>query len=305
MKTSVIYTLLFLTTFLHAQNDFDYRWADSLFSEVQIGSIFSERDLIQQIKGEIPVVISAPHGGYLKPNDMKDRTKGRVNQDIKTLELSLSIINSIHKKFEKTPYAVINRIHRKKLDPNRDREAAAQGDSTAEKYWSIFHDYISASINEALDRFGYCLYFDIHAHKNKVDRIELGYLLDASILALPDSELNDEVFVEKSSYRLMTRHTGKSLAELIRGKTSFGQMLIEQGYETVPSKKIPSPITEDYFAGGFNTETHSVIKKGVIAAMQIETHFKGIRDSKENILNFGQKFSEILYNYMQLYFPEK
>ena len=47
----------------------------------QAKPIFGTNEYVEYLPGSLPVVIGAPHGGSLKPEDMPDRTEGKVMQD--------------------------------------------------------------------------------------------------------------------------------------------------------------------------------------------------------------------------------
>ena len=94
--------------------------------------------------GELPLIISAPHGGSLKPAEMMDRTDppGVLTNDTGTAELAWLISAEIEDTIGLRPYVVVNNIHREKLDANRDIDEAAQGDPLAESVWDEYHTAI-------------------------------------------------------------------------------------------------------------------------------------------------------------------
>ena len=65
----------------------------------------TEGEYIEFLKGELPLIISVPHGGYMKPGNIPERT-GRVakNQDIYTIEIAYEIIREIHELTGKYPH---------------------------------------------------------------------------------------------------------------------------------------------------------------------------------------------------------
>src|SRR5262245_37427517 len=75
--------------------------------------------------GELPIILSAPHGGALDVPDVPARKgdgleKGPsgyfTGRDVGTEELAQQVAASIEKQFGKKPYFVIARSHRKYLD---------------------------------------------------------------------------------------------------------------------------------------------------------------------------------------------
>ena len=57
-------------------------------------------------------------------------------KDISTKELTLSLRENLHKIFNEYPFTVINELHRRKLDPNREIGQAAFGVKEAEDAWN-------------------------------------------------------------------------------------------------------------------------------------------------------------------------
>jgi len=115
---------------------------------------------------------------------------------------------------------------------------------------------------------------DIHGHAHTIQRIELGYLLSGSELRLSDASLNTTTYVEESSIRTLEGDNIQTLthAELLRGEESFGTLLDDKGFPSVPSFTDPFPdVGEDYFSGGYNTVRHgSRDNNGEIDAIQFE-----------------------------------
>ena len=83
--------------------------------------------------GNIPIILSIPHGGDIIPEEIPNRTYGTTVTDSNTIELGISISNSFYSQYDIRPYVVINNLKRTKLDANRDRVEAAQGNIYAER----------------------------------------------------------------------------------------------------------------------------------------------------------------------------
>jgi hypothetical protein len=101
---------------------------------------------VEMLAGDIPVIVSAPHGGTLRPASIPDRT-GSVTtvRDANTEELARDIADAFRAKTGGTPHVIILRLHRIKLDANREIVEAAQGNAEAERAWHEFHGYIEAA----------------------------------------------------------------------------------------------------------------------------------------------------------------
>ena len=276
---------------------------DSSLEKYESGkSYFGTNKYIEFIAGNLPIVLSAPHGGYELPDEIKDRELSSVRQDKKTLELTLMIKDEFLELTGKTPYLIINRLHRKKLDPNREKRIAVQGDSLAEIAFREFHDFIDNAERDVYDKWKKGLYVDIHAHRSMKRYIELGYLIDYEVLSLPDGFINDELFIQKSSLKNILKDSDYSLSDLIRGDVSFGAILSNYGWKVLPSPEFKKPVGEKYFSGGYDTEIHAGTEKYNFSGFQIETHWTGLRDNDENMQKFVKDFVLSIIEFMKLHY---
>ena len=263
-------------------------------ADVPGDSYFGDNSYVEYIAGDLPIILSAPHGGLLKPADIPDRTYGTTGRDMNTQELARSIQSAIHNRTGGYPHIIINRLHRVKLDANREIVEAAQGDAKAEQAWHDFNDFIETAKQKVIDDYGSGFYIDLHGHGHEIQRLELGYLLSRSDLALTDTALNAQTYIDKSSYRTLVAESGLTLSELIRGPGSLGTMLETLGYPTVPSSNQPNPGDDPYFTGGYNTKTHGSRDGGLISGMQIECNYTGVRNTSSNRTVFSQALAEVL-----------
>ena len=265
-------------------------------------SYYGRNKYIEYIPGNLPLVISAPHGGYEKPDEITDRSQGSDHHDKKTLETALEVQKRFYELTGKYPFVILNRLHRVKLDPNRAFEVATQGDSLSAIAYNEFHGFIDTAEKEVEAIWGKGLYIDIHAHNHKTQLIELGYLLESEFLAFPDNDLNDDLFIEKSSLRNLMKDTPYKFSEIVRGKVSFGAYLEKYGYKVVPSPSIPEPGTENFFAGGYNTQTHGPKDTNNFNSLQIELPWDYIRDSDLNIKKFSMDLTETIIEFMKTHY---
>ena len=254
------------------------------------GVIEGTNGYIGFLPGNMPLVISIPHGGYLLPDEVPERpcVNCAKNQDVFTLEIGMGIRDEIYRTTGHYPYVIINNLHRTRLDPNRNIAEAADGDKNAELAWHQFQNYIDSAVKEVQNAFGKGLYIDLHGHRHDIKRTELGYLISSDELQLDDELLDFDSFVEYSSIRSLVNNNlnGLSLSQLVRGSSSFGSLFEAMGYPTVPSSRIPFPgPDEPFFSGGYNTARHGSSQGGTIDAIQIELDEDLRRDmSKRNKL---------------------
>lgn len=224
--------------------------------------------------GNLPIIISVPHGGNLEPASIPDRTSGTLIKDSWTKPIGEGMYDALFEQTGCYPHLIINLLHRKKFDANRDIGEAADGNPIVEQSWAAYHDFIDASKAQVVQDYGRGLFMDIHGHAHTIQRIELGYLLSGSELRLSDANLNMVTYIEESSILTLEGDNIQALthAELLRGEDSFGTLLDDKGFPAVPSFTDPFPdVGEDYFSGGYNTARHgSRDNAGEIDAIQFE-----------------------------------
>ena len=226
--------------------------------------------------GNLPIILSAPHGGNLEPSFIPDRDcNGCVTiNDAYTKSITESIKEEIYELTGCYPHVIVNLLHRKKFDANRDIGDAADGNSVVEAAWYAYHDFILTAKERVANDYGRGYFLDMHGHAHTIQRIELGYLLSKSELQQNDDQLNTMLMVEESSVRTLAddNQLGLSHAVLLRGAESFGSLMDMKGFPSVPSLADSFPLEgEAYFSGGYNTERHgSRDDGGTIDAIQIE-----------------------------------
>ena len=253
-------------------------------------SVFGKNNYIEYVTGNLPVAISVPHGGYLKPPTIPNRTLGTAgHQDTGTQELAREIAEIFHQITGRFPHIIINRLHRDKLDANRELFDAAQDDPAATDAWNEFHSFIDSAEQHIEREFGRGLYIDLHGHRHDWQAVELGYLLVSSQLKLSDLELDSVAALSVSSFgRLPDRLTLRP-SRLIRGELSFGALLRKHGFVSVPSPDIPHPNGEPYFSGGYNLERHSAFSGQKVWGIQVELPI-GIREDNTRRRAFAIAF---------------
>lgn len=259
------------------------------------GSLFGQRQFIEYVKGDLPLVIAVPHGGRLQPEDIPDRTTGVRDIDANTQELARTIAEVIHEGTGGRVHLVICHLHRSKLDANRELSEAAQGNALAGRAWREHHEFIEQACAAAAKQHGVAFLIDLHGHGHADPRVELGYLHNALALADCDEALNEATYVHGSSLRWIVEHSPLSHVELLRGPLSFGAILEANGFPATPSPRMPVP-TEPFFRGGYTVERHCIASQN-ITGLQIEANRPRLRDTAENRLKFARALLPTLRTY--------
>ncbi len=252
---------------------------------------------IEYIAGDLPFILSAPHGGREKPEGIVDRKEGTFAFDVGTQELARAIAAEIHAQTGHWPHIVICRVSRRKIDCNREIVEACAGNKAAEVIWHDYHRFLGAARDRVIREFGRGLYIDLHGHGHKVAQLEMGYLHSAKDYDVPDEQLNSPQNVAVSSLRAMAILNRRPYADLVRGDFALGTLLMDRGFPATPSKERPKPVAP-YFSGGYNTVRYG--REGApIAGLQIETNSKGVRDNDASRVKFAKALTESL----QIYLP--
>lgn len=262
---------------------------------------FGKSDYIEYLAGDLPIVISVPHGGHLEPAEIPDREiRTGGHYDTNTQELAREIIDVFRHKTGHVPHVIINRLHRNKLDTNREMADGAGDDSTAMKAWEEFHEFIDGAAREVARAHRKGLYIDLHGHRHDQQCVELGYLLVAGQLAMRDQQLDSAVQFSETSIGLLLQEKEVSLSASIRGDGSFGAFLEKQGYASVPSNRRPAPTGKQYFSGGYNLERHSSFSGGLLCGIQVETPMN-VRESAEQQKKFAEAFEVAIMEFLKLH----
>ncbi len=265
--------------------------------------VFGTGQYVEYLPGALPVILGAPHGGTLKPQGVPDRTAGRVAQDSFTQEIARMIREEMRKQFGAPPHLVVCRLHRLKVDCNREIREAAQGNAVAETAHREFHGFITRAREQVQRDFGRGLYLDLHGHRHERALVEIGQLLTAAKLNLSDAELDAGGFISRqSSLRDLDQRSPHSFSDLVRGPKSLGGLLEARGIPSTPGPAHPSPGNHAYYNGAYDVEVHGSRAGGTVSAVQIEAPFKTVRDTPENRRRFAVALSDALGEYFSVHF---
>jgi len=210
---------------------------------------------IEYIPGTMPIIISAPHGGRLQPGELSNRNCGTNEMDDNTDVLIKEIQKKCFDQFGVYPYIIVNRLHRRKLDPNRNESVATCGNATTRIYFDAFHDFIDMASADITSKFGKGLFIDLHGQSHSVPRIEAGYNLPRNSFDedLNNSSTNATELSRVTILNLINNNIQNlTFEDLIRGTQSLGGIMQvtggqryanlghagcgrTEGYRTVPS----------------------------------------------------------------------
>lgn len=194
------------------------------------------------------------------------RCAATTARDLNTQELTRELRDALCNRFNgRCPAAVINLLHRRKLDPNREVDEATFGVPLAVDVYDEYHGYITDERLALGNERG--LYIDIHGHGHTIQKAELGYLISAS-------QLNSGLPIDPTttSIRKIAEYVGGDFDQLLRsGSSSFGGLMEAEGFAAVPSPTTPGPGSNAYFSGGYSTRIHGSVNGGLVDGIQIES----------------------------------
>ena len=284
------------------------------FSAVAVGAqsyvpgstYFGRSNYVQYIAGDLPVIFSAPHGGALIPAEIPDRMDDGSDPNFTTVtdsnteETALALQGVFANAFGHSPHVITMRLKRTKIDANRSLDQGVyQTNAYATQAWNEFQNYINTGSNAAVAQCGRGFYIDQHGQGHAIQRLELGYLLSASQLALSDTTLNSTTYRNQSSIRTLGTFVSNQFAtpfsQILRGSNSFGGLMVARGYPSVPSPAMPDPGSgNSYFDGGYNTDAHTSSGGGPVDGLQIEANNAGVRDTAANRTNYAFAIAQSL-----------
>ena len=261
-------------------------------------SYLGRRGYVEYIPGELPVILSAPHGGRVGVPEIPNRQNGTLVGDQNTLQLTEAVREALIELTGFAPHVVLVHLDRAKLDANREIEEAAEGNPFAERAWLEYHDFIR-SARTAIATRGEGLYLDMHGHGHLIPRVEVGYLLTREDLNRSDLSVSALRYVLQSSIRELGRDSPIPFADLLRGATSFGGLLQAEGIPAVPSPAYPMPGQDPYFSGGYSIREHgSLVDTELVSGIQLEHHFVGLRDTEANQRAYAVILARVIRAFM-------
>ncbi len=269
------------------------------------GNVYYDKNKwVEFVPGNMPLVISVPHGGLINLADVPDRDcpDAVVVIDSHTQDLARAIDSVFRRDYHFHPYIVFCNLRRLKVDMNREIELGTCGHEEMRGTWIHWHNMVDTALAMAVKQYGQSVYIDLHAQGHPEQRLELGYLLKESELKESFTGGNDTVYTSKASINnLISGSKGKlNLKDMLTGTNAFGTWMVESGFPSVPSKQDPFPYpNQKYFNGGYNTARYS--KTPNVFGWQIETNYKGVRDTPNAYYSFAEAFVKNIMRYIATY----
>ena len=211
--------------------------------------------LVASLDGDLPIILSAPHGGRNAVPDVPARqgkgvkkfvAKPDTDTDLVTEELATAIAKITGNR----PYVVISRFERKFIDANRAPESAYETEQAKATY-DAYQQAITAARQKIIVRWGSGILLDVHGQ----------------------TFADDTVFRGTQNGKTVAHLIKKFGAEAYTGEKSLFGQLAKQGFTVAPPIDSQDDETEDVetrYAGGHIVQTYGSANGDAFDAIQIE-----------------------------------
>ncbi len=203
----------------------------STLFQIVSGTFAQDRsELFVSQLGDLPVVISAPHGGNLEIPGVPPR-KGegleagpaefRVVRDGGTEELALEVARQLAERMKGRPSFIISRVHRRYVDFNRPPEIAVEH-AQARVVYDQYHTAVADAVRTIREKHGSGLLIDIHGQGSSAETVYRGTSNGLTVTGLR-KELGEEFHAgENSLLALLKKQNWKVHPDPFDGKEQSG-----------------------------------------------------------------------------------
>jgi N-formylglutamate amidohydrolase len=198
--------------------------------------------------GNLPIVLTAPHGGLESIPGVPLRSRGTTVTDAYTIELAEAVSRHLANALGAEPYLVAARFSRKYADANRAEEDAFES-AHAKPAYDAYHAQIRDYIAQMKERFPRgALLLDIHGQAEDPDVVHRGTRNGATVAAL------------------LRRHGPEALG----GPQSILGVVLARGYKVFPPNAIGDPQEDRRYNGGYTVHKYGSRNPLGVDAIQIE-----------------------------------
>lgn len=147
----------------------------SNFGVIQTKPATTPSDLVSVQSGNIPIILSAPHGGSARVPGAPPggRKTGTIIKDKKTLEIAQLVARRIKEELYAEPFYVLALFSRKDIDANRPPEEAFEWEG-AGVYYQQYHQFLESYVRQIAQQFGKGILIDIHGQVSEPEAVFRG-----------------------------------------------------------------------------------------------------------------------------------
>jgi N-formylglutamate amidohydrolase len=209
--------------------------------------------LVTAQPGELPIVLTAPHGGREEVPGCELRTpvgsRFVTSTDLNTDALAESIAAEIKRLTGKSPYLLVARFHRKYIDANRRADEAYDGPA-CKRVYDEYHAIARRFVDEVRAKHAHAALFDIHGQARYPDSILRGTQHGSTVRSL----------------------LARSGAAALTGPSSVFGQFAALGYRIAPRNELPADARVETagYTGGHTVVTYGSNRADGIDAMQLE-----------------------------------
>lgn len=215
-------------------------------------------EFVQVLRGDLPIIITAPHGGALAipgvarrvgPTGELKSGKFVTGQDTRTFELATATAKRVEELMGKKPYLVAMKAHRQYVDPNRPEKEGVE-DEKARVVHAAFHGQVREFVDELRSKFPQgALLLDIHGQAASTNTIFRGTQNGTTVMKM----------VEKHGAAALT------------GERSILGFLAAKGIKVEPPNTPPgTPPETRGFSGGWIVRSYGSHTTNGVDAIQLE-----------------------------------
>ena len=239
--------------------------------------------LVDVEMGEIPILITAPHGGDKSVPGVSGRKNGNHLSDTGTYELAKELQKQLQLILKKKPYIVRAEFLRKYIEANRVASEAYESPE-AKHHYDAYHDSIRQCVDEIRKKWHAGIMIDLHGQSQKPDTFFRG---SKNLLTV----------------KQLVKRQGK---EAVLGKSSIFGLLEQKNYKVFPPvKNAPSGQQErPEFNGGYTVQIYGSHLKTGIDAIQIEVG-REYRKNSTTILQTAKDLAEAIAAFYERYYLDK
>lgn len=206
-------------------------------------------ELVMAKPGNLPIVLTAPHGGTRSVPGVPARTSGTTATDTGTLELANAVARRLETMLGQPPYLVTAEFSRRYIDANRD-EADAFEAPAAKPIYLDYHDMVRAYVDDVRRKFPQgALLIDIHGQSSDPEVLHRGTRDGRTVVAL------------------VKRHG----EDAVSGPNSILGQLVAQGVAVFPrGRRLGDPREDPRYNGGYTVASYGSHRPNGIDAIQLE-----------------------------------